>query len=114
MLEEAGYAVLTAANAAEALLVSAANAIDLMIVDVVMPGMSGPQLVEELAARGSNVPTVYISGYGADEMSSRGFETEQTALIEKPFQSELLLRRVREVLDVAAQAAAGRAAHTIE
>jgi two-component system cell cycle sensor histidine kinase/response regulator CckA len=106
MLEEAGYAVLTAANAAEALLVAAANAIDLLIVDVVMPGMSGPQLVEELAARGSHVPTVYISGYGADEVSSRGFESETTALIEKPFHAESLLRRVREVLDAAAQTAA--------
>ena len=74
----------TASNAAEALLVATSNAIDLLIVDVVMPGKSGPQLVEELAARGSGGPTLYISGYGADEVSSRGFETEQTALIEKP------------------------------
>src|SRR5580765_770473 len=79
MLEGAGYAVLTAANAAEALRTAEENAIDLLIVDIVIPGMSGPQLVDELAARGSNLPTIYISGYGADEVSNRGFETAKTA-----------------------------------
>ena len=104
MLEDAGYDVLTAANAAEALAVAAENVIDLLVVDVVMPGLSGPQLVEELAARGSDVPAVFVSGYGADEISSRGLVTGKTALIEKPFQAELFLRRVREVLDGAARA----------
>jgi signal transduction histidine kinase/ActR/RegA family two-component response regulator len=99
MLEDAGYHVLTAANAAEALVVAAENVIDLLVVDVVMPGMSGPQLVEELAARDSDVPTVFVSGYGAHEISNRGLETGKTALIEKPFQAEVFLRRVRDVLD---------------
>jgi two-component system cell cycle sensor histidine kinase/response regulator CckA len=103
MLEEAGYDVLTASNAAEALDVAADNVVDLLVVDVVMPGMSGPQLVEELAARGSDVPVVFISGYGADEVSSRGLLASNAALIEKPFQAEEFLRRVRDVLDSAAQ-----------
>jgi FixJ family two-component response regulator len=69
-----------------------------------MPGLSGPQLVEELAARGSDVPVVFISGYGADEVSNRGLLAPNAALIEKPFQPEQFLRRVREVLDGAARA----------
>src|SRR5262249_12392438 len=115
-LEGAGYAVLTAANAAEALRVAGENAIDLLIVDIVMPGLSGPQLVEELAARGSNVPTIYISGYGPDEVSNRGCVTGTTALVEKPFDAEVLLRRARDVLDGASRpvrrADAGRARTT--
>ena len=41
--------------------------------------MSGPQLVEELAARGRDVPTVFVSGYGSDELSSRGVATARAA-----------------------------------
>jgi two-component system, cell cycle sensor histidine kinase and response regulator CckA len=104
MLEDAGYDVLTAATAAEALLVAAENVIDLLVVDVVLPGMSGPQLVEELGARGCDPPTVFVSGYGADEISSRGIGSARTAVLEKPFHPELLLRRVRDVLDGAAHA----------
>ena len=79
MLEEAGYDVLTAANAAEALARRRRPRIDLLVVDVVMPGLSGPQLVAELAARGSDVPAVFISGYGADEVSSRGLAGQRGA-----------------------------------
>ena len=78
--------------------------IDLFVVDVVLPGMSGPQLVEELGARGCDLPTVFVSGYGADDVTSRGITGARTAVLEKPFHPELLLRSVRDVLDTAAQA----------
>jgi len=104
ILEEAGYDVLTASNGAEALAVAGDHVLDLLVVDVVMPGLSGPQLVAELAARGSDVPVVFISGYGADEVSNRGLLAPNAALIEKPFHAEQFLRRVREVLDGAARA----------
>ncbi len=104
MLEEAGYDVLTASNAAEALTVAGDRLLDLLVVDVVMPGLSGPQLVDELHARGYDVPVVFISGYGADEISSRGLNPTNAAVVEKPFQAEELLRRVRDVLDRAARA----------
>ena len=99
ILEEAGYEVFTAENASEALSVAAERPIDALVVDVVMPGMSGPRLVDELATRGFDVPTVFVSGYGSDEISSRGVSTPNSAVIEKPFQADVLLRRVREVLD---------------
>ena len=63
---------LAAANAAEALELAGRHAFDLLVADVVMPGMSGPQLVDELRARGCDLPTIFVSGYGSDEFSSRG------------------------------------------
>ena len=55
------------------------------------------------------MPVVFISGYGADEVSSRGLHAANAALIEKPFQAEEFLRRVRDVLDGAASTGAARA-----
>ena len=104
LLEEAGYNVFGAATPADALALAAENVIDMLVVDVVMPGMSGPQLVEELAARGSAVPALFVSGYGVDEIASRGLAVAKTALISKPFHPDLFLRRVREVLDGVAEA----------
>ncbi len=104
MLEEAGYDVLTASNGAEALAVAGDHVLDLLVVDVVMPGLSGPDLVAELRARGTDVPVVFISGYGADEISSRGLNPDNAAIVEKPFQVEQFLGRVRNVLDGAARA----------
>jgi CheY-like chemotaxis protein len=97
ILEDAGYRVFAAANAAEALAVAAEHPIDAVIVDVVMPGTSGPELAQELAARGVDVPVVFVTGYAADEISSRGLAP--SAVVEKPFQSDVLLRRIREMLD---------------
>ena len=71
---------------------------------MVLPGMSGPQLVEELAARGCDVPIVFVSGYGSEELASRGIGGARAAMIEKPFQSELLLAKVRELLDASDEA----------
>ena len=99
LLEEAGYDVFGAATPADALALAAENVIDVLVVDVVMPGMSGPQLVEELAARGSAVPALFVSGYGAEEIASRGLAVAKTALIAKPFHPDVFLRRVREMLD---------------
>jgi CheY-like chemotaxis protein len=99
MLEEAGYDVLTAADASEALVVAAEEPVDVLVVDVVMPGMSGPELVQELAARGIDAPAVFVSGYGADEISSRGVPTAEYTIIEKPFHADVLLANVRDVLD---------------
>ena len=64
MLEAAGYRVHPAADAAEALELARRYAFDLLVVDVVMPGLSGPQLADELRARGCDLPTLFVSGYG--------------------------------------------------
>jgi CheY-like chemotaxis protein len=102
MLEGAGYRVLVAATAAQALDAVARRRFDVLVVDVVMPGMSGPQLAAELAARGHVFPTVFVSGYGPDELTSRGVAGDATAVVTKPFHGDELLGRVRAVLDAAA------------
>jgi two-component system cell cycle sensor histidine kinase/response regulator CckA len=98
VLEEAGYEVLAAADASEALALAGARTFDVLVVDVVMPGMSGPQLVDELVARGLGAPTVFVSGYGAAEIAHHGLPVRST-VVQKPFDVDVLLRTVREVLD---------------
>jgi CheY-like chemotaxis protein len=101
-LEDAGYVVHAAADAEEALGLAGRHGVDLVVVDVVLPGLSGTQLVDELAARGCDVPAVFVSGYGGDENAIRGLETRAAAVVAKPFAPEDLLRAVREALDAAA------------
>jgi signal transduction histidine kinase/CheY-like chemotaxis protein len=99
MLEDAGYEVHAAADAEDALELAGRHEVDLVVVDVVLPGRSGLQLVEELGARGSDFPAVFVSGYVSDEVLSRGLPTRAAAVIEKPFSRETLLRAIREALD---------------
>jgi PAS domain S-box-containing protein len=96
MLEEGGYRVLAATNAREALEIHReVRGIDLLVSDVVMPGMSGPSLYHELQRQRPGLPAVFISGYAPDVES-----LEQLGrFVQKPFREETLLRAVRHVLD---------------
>ncbi len=100
MLTGIGYTVLTASDphAAMDLLEESGTGIDLLISDVVMPGMNGPELYEQLVVRIPALKVVYISGYPTNP-SSRGatFEGEVNYL-QKPFTAEALLERIRQVL----------------
>ncbi len=101
VLEKHGYRVLTAANGAEALDLhrSHADEIDLIVADVVMPGLGGPQLVRELRRSGRSVRVLFTSGYTArDVQETKALEPEQPFLA-KPWTVTDLLTRVREVLD---------------
>ena len=99
MLEDAGYRVHPAADAAEALELTRRYAFDLLVADVVMPGLSGPQLADELRARGCDLPTIFVSGYGSDRFSSHGVGAANVAVVQKPFYAGDLLATVRAVLD---------------
>ncbi len=101
-LEDAGYVVYAAADAEEALGLAGRHGVDLVVVDAVLPGLSGTQLIDELAARGFDFPAVFVSGYGGHENAIRGLETRAAAVVAKPFAPEDLLRAVREALDAAA------------
>lgn len=96
MLERQGYRVLTASCGDEALAVR--EPYDLLLTDVVMPGMSGPQLVERLAAEGRHPAVLFTSGYSAATVAD-GAELPGI-LLEKPFTLEQLAAKVREALDV--------------
>jgi PAS domain S-box-containing protein len=101
ILESRGYLVLAARDGAEALAVSQAHAglIDLMITDVVMPGMNGKQLAEELRALRPGIRVLFISGYPEDAIAHHGVLEEDKAFLQKPCPAAVLLRTVREVLD---------------
>jgi len=100
-LEQLGYQVLEAANGKAALDVMQAYAqpIHLVITDVVMPEMSGRQLVEQLDRQGESVQVLYMSGYTDDAIVRHGVSEEVNAFLQKPFTPSGLARKVREVLD---------------
>ncbi|MBF5046252.1 MULTISPECIES: PAS domain S-box protein [Myxococcaceae] len=101
ILERQGYRVLEAKHGADALQVLAAHdgPVHLVLTDVVMPEMGGAELVRELRARGVPARVLFMSGYSEEAVATRGVLVEGVGLLEKPFDLQVLLRRVREVLD---------------
>jgi len=101
VLTEFGYTVLTARHGRDALLLAgeAAGDIDLLVTDVVMPEMSGRELVEALRDRRPDLKVLYVSGYTDDEVLQRGVRGREDAFMRKPFSAEDLVRRVRALLD---------------
>ena len=73
--------------------------IDLVITDVVMPGISGRELVRQLAGTRPETKVLYLSGYTEDAILSDGSIESGTAFLQKPFSLQSLSRKVREVLD---------------
>ncbi len=101
ILKPAGYTVLTAVNGKDALRAfhDHAGEIDLVLLDIVMPGMGGREVMEEIVASGSKVPFLFSSGYSED-VSHANFVAERgMELIQKPYCRELLLGEVRRILD---------------
>jgi len=101
ILEGLGYQVLSASNGEEALLISQdlKRDIKLMITDVVMPQMSGRELAERVFALRPNLPVLFMSGYTDDAIVRHGLLDEKLHFIQKPFDSAVVARKVREVLD---------------
>ena len=103
ILKKQGYEVLQAALGGEALLVLERHPgpIHLILTDVVMPGMSGPELVERLRQVRQDFKVLYMSGYTDESVIYHGVQDGETNFIQKPFTVERLARKVREVLDKA-------------
>jgi PAS domain S-box-containing protein len=101
ILKTQGYTVVTAANPDEALAVAREfkGPIQLMVTDVVMPGMSGLQLAERLAPMRPEMLVLFMSGYTNDAIGHQGVLDPGTAFLQKPFTPNALARKVREVLD---------------
>jgi PAS domain S-box-containing protein len=104
-LRDNGYQVLTAADGAEAQQVAEQNPgpIHLLLTDVVMPGINGRVLAERLAPRHPAMKVLYISGYTDSFIAGHGVLEEGTHLLHKPFTEEVLVRKVRELLDASSE-----------
>jgi CheY-like chemotaxis protein len=103
VLDRYGYHVLSAENGREALESSRGHGgpIHLMLTDVVMPGMSGRELVEMLREVRPEMKVLYMSGYTDDAIVCHGILEKGIAFIQKPFTPEDMARKVREVLEEA-------------
>ncbi len=101
MLERAGYTVLDADRGSVALNLVAASTgrIDLLITDVVMPGMGGRELVEHISRSWPNLKVLYLSGYTDDAVVRHGVLQADVAFLQKPFTMAALTGKVRAVLD---------------
>jgi PAS domain S-box-containing protein len=101
VLNACGYAVSAAASGIKALQLAQEHIglFDLIVTDVVMPGMSGRQMVEQLVARYPKAKVIYMSGYTDDAVIRHGILHEQAPYLQKPFSPAKLAIKVREVLD---------------
>jgi two-component system cell cycle sensor histidine kinase/response regulator CckA len=99
-LERAGYKVLAAENADDAMQASQRwpEAIDVVLTDVTMPGLHGPQLVELIRARRPEIGVVFMSGYADNELRSSGILPSTGAFLPKPFSIASLVRTVAEAM----------------
>ncbi len=109
VLEGLNYKVLVATNGEEAVKIYSANRerIDMVILDVVMPGMGGPDAYERIRELGGDIPLIFMTGYSAEMTQSRFVNQNKLiadmgpVVIQKPYNVDGFGRKVREVLDVA-------------
>jgi CheY-like chemotaxis protein len=99
-LEMAGYRALTASNPADALQLAQEHAgeIDLLLADVVMPGMSGRDLALEMVSLYPEMKCLFMSGYTSDIIAHKGIIDQSLAFLPKPFTQAELLEKVRETM----------------
>jgi DNA-binding NtrC family response regulator len=101
ILQSRGYNVLVAEHPETAIQLCRQHAgkIHLVLTDVVMPGMNGSQMVEEIAAMRPGISVLFMSGYTDTAIIRDGNFDEATAFLQKPFSPTVLGRKVREMLD---------------
>jgi CheY-like chemotaxis protein len=101
MLASLGYTVLAAATPEECVRLSGENAghVELLLSDVIMPGMNGMDLAKTIRARDPGIKCLFMSGYMDTAITHGGVLEPGTHLIQKPFSLEDLAARIREVLD---------------
>jgi CheY-like chemotaxis protein len=101
VLQDLGYKVLASASPEDALHIGERHSrpIDLLLTDVVMPGMSGREVAEQIVRLQPTVKVLYMSGYTDYAVARHGVLEPGTAFLQKPFTPANLARKVREVLD---------------
>ena len=105
-LESNGFRVLSAPSGEAAMEVAARHSgfFDLLLTDVIMPGMNGRVLAEQLSLRQPGLNVLFMSGYTDSFIAGHGVLQQGTNLLHKPFTEEMLISKVREVLDSAKKA----------
>ncbi|MDH3687290.1 MAG: response regulator, partial [Myxococcales bacterium] len=100
VLRNAGYHVLSASlpERALALALEHSGSIDLLVTDVIMPGMSGPELAARLRRDAEDLPVLLVTGYAPEEVVPSGVAGTETGLLQKPFTPSALIERVRVLL----------------
>ena len=101
VLSQKGYRVLRAPDGQAALEMARGQPgeIDLLVTDIVMPGMTGRELAEALTAERPGIRVLYMSGYTDDAVVRHGVLAEGMPYLQKPFSPRALASKVREVLD---------------
>lgn len=101
-----GYRVLEADNAESALRVVRAydGAIHLLITDIILPKMDGPQLAQQMSRLRSGLKVLFVSGYAVNVLSQHGHENLGMNFLEKPFTRKMLAEKIRAVLTTSAKA----------
>lgn len=98
LLQQVGFAVQAFASAEEFLNADAADATTCLVLDVGLPGMSGPDLQQELARRGDRVPIVFITARGDRSLQARLLAAGAVACLFKPFSDTALIEAVETAL----------------
>lgn len=100
IMREQGYTVLEARNGEEALIIAKAysQSIDLLVTDVVMPGINGRMLSEQLSQLCPKIKVLYISGYTDDSIMRNGILHDEVTFLPKPFSPTALALKIREAL----------------
>jgi two-component system cell cycle sensor histidine kinase/response regulator CckA len=101
LLTQIGYNVLSASNGKEAMDVAQTypHRIHLLVTDVLMPEIAGPELAKSLCVARPDLRVIYISGYTHDSLAPEGVLDPGTVLVNKPFSVRVLSAKMREVLD---------------
>lgn len=101
VLKPQGYKVLSAASGEEALTVAASHQekIDLLLTDVMLPGIKGQDLAKQLLQRCPKVCVLFMSGYMCPSMAHLDADQGYEAFIQKPFSPKALLRKIRKLLN---------------
>ncbi|HKH83257.1 MAG TPA: response regulator [Gemmatimonadales bacterium] len=99
-LQEGGYRTLEAAHGGEALdiLEAGSHTVDLIVTDVVMPGMDGRELGRRLAQSRPTLPVLYMSAYDVNDIFRRGSPRTSAPFLQKPFPPDLLINSVEQLL----------------
>jgi two-component system cell cycle sensor histidine kinase/response regulator CckA len=101
ILRKQGYGILEASHGGDAFLVceQAKEPVHLLLMDVVMPGLNGPELARRLGYFHPEMKVLYMSGYTDNAILQQGVLDHEMSFLQKPFSVERLVGKVREVLD---------------